>query len=1002
MAHNRGHFFEALERSETKRDGGFKHKWNFTFSGDSDEETEQDESVVSSEPTSRQENSSPEGKQFTSADSRRTYENKLSPKRLSSDVPVSVAASSHLPNRTNYLIISPAPSQGIVLQGRHFQHAQMPSATRSPLQRNSFSQQPQQQPVEVDNIVLTCPEPAEESFNIKRRVQQKRRPSEEFCRLTPQLRATQPVSVRVFQTVCGTCLQPCEDPNKCETCGDSPVTPPNRTPRPPIRIPSTSSPNDLLQSFHRTPRASATNDGSPLSTTATSCGLKMALGARRTVQKHKLNDPIILSSDDEADEGSTENVNRLDNVSPCPADSAHSSPAPSGGRVEAAVKSGEQQQPEEDGEELGPEFLEDMKVNVTISRRAKMKDQFGNQPVEHNSSRTKKPRVTEGKCYNIVLECRSVRVGTLRRMVAKPVIFDVDYILVEMKGSEPGVEETLRVETSEIVSCEWCNVRKLPVLFFQTSADGCSRLRRHFSMSREEGVWYDSAGDELDEKYIVLIFENGLPLREQHILEEILGDIGKTNNLLDFPSRLTFDEANCRLVNFHKLNPTESPAKTSAACRAAPSTMATRTRMSTRQHASASYQEEEEEDMSEIQPTFSGPVVKLMVYPPPPAKGGISVTNEDLHCLNDREFLNDVIIDFYLKYLVLEKLKKEEAQRIHVFSSFFYKRLNQRERRALPDSSNLPIPKRKHNRVKTWTRHVDLFQKDFIFVPINESAHWYLAVICFPGLEAPLYEPNPLYHTPTAGSLPPEDHIPDHCRPLSPDRDGLEDGGNLPNGPMEEEEEVAQEGAEVRGQEASNGQAESQFSSELQRIQLCYGAGDDPFTFSDDQSSCQDDLSEHEEPLSSDTSSLTSQPTICKQPCILIMDSLRGPARSSVIKTLREYLEVEWEVRKGTERSFGKDLMKGSSPRVPQQDNFSDCGVYVLQYVESFFQNPIPSFHLPLNLSDWFPQQRMKTKRQEIRGLILQLKEQQEHSEPTAAATHSSEDGEIQETASSA
>lgn len=40
---------------------------------------------------------------------------------------------------------------------------------------------------------------------------------------------------------------------------------------------------------------------------------------------------------------------------------------------------------------------------------------------------------------------------------------------------------------------------------------------------------------------------------------------------------------------------------------------------------------------------------RLIVYPPPPAKGGISVTNEDLHCLNEGEFLNDVIIDFYLK-----------------------------------------------------------------------------------------------------------------------------------------------------------------------------------------------------------------------------------------------------------------------------------------------------------------------------------------------------------------
>lgn len=39
----------------------------------------------------------------------------------------------------------------------------------------------------------------------------------------------------------------------------------------------------------------------------------------------------------------------------------------------------------------------------------------------------------------------------------------------------------------------------------------------------------------------------------------------------------------------------------------------------------------------------------LIVYPPPPAKGGLGVTREDLKCLEYGEFLNDVIIDFYLK-----------------------------------------------------------------------------------------------------------------------------------------------------------------------------------------------------------------------------------------------------------------------------------------------------------------------------------------------------------------
>lgn len=38
-----------------------------------------------------------------------------------------------------------------------------------------------------------------------------------------------------------------------------------------------------------------------------------------------------------------------------------------------------------------------------------------------------------------------------------------------------------------------------------------------------------------------------------------------------------------------------------------------------------------------------------MVYPPPPEKGGIPINTEDYACLDEDQFLNDVIIDFYLK-----------------------------------------------------------------------------------------------------------------------------------------------------------------------------------------------------------------------------------------------------------------------------------------------------------------------------------------------------------------
>ncbi|XP_017157588.1 sentrin-specific protease 6 [Poecilia reticulata] len=1055
MAHNRSFFLQALNRSESRRDGGFKHSWSFSLPGDAEAETRHQASVVSKEEMERQqltppeEKKSPSLKHYSSPDPLRTYGNRasshmrsltrLTPRRFS-DVALPVPTPSSTRTDLNLIFTSALPP-GIVLQGRHFQHAQVPSAARKPGQRNNFSST--QPAVEVDSIVLTCPEspagvsvttgaaarmspgrhgdgsadlPAltvaeEETLSIKRRVQQRRKPLEDVG-FSPQLQAPEP-GRPVCHSVCLKCRQPSELGSSCLTCGSSEsLAPPpgaptqpassSPTPRPAIRSQNPAGHVGIQQNFYKPgaamPVRVSASRAAPLSNgripllagTLGCCRAKGKQAAAAAGQQPDLNDPIVLSSDEEeAETGSTGSVNRLDNVSPRPADSAHSSPAPSEGRVEAAVKSAAEQ------EELNGDFFEDVNTKITIPRRARMKDQFGNQPpAESLTPKRKKPKMALTKCDSIILECRSVRIGSLRRMVTKPVIVSPNRSQsprVNLRfpavppGAEPGSVEEVYLKTSELISCEWCSVRKLPVLFFQTTADECVRLRSKLNMSQEQGgLWYDCTAEHVDEKYIVLIFENGLVMKEQMILEDILTVIGRNNRLSSFPTKLTFDEANIRLVNYNKASSQkvdkvkleQQPPKAPPA-----GGMSTRARMSTRQQSGAFFDEDEE--MTDLQPTFSGPVMKLMVYPPPPAKGGISVTNEDLHCLNDGEFLNDVIIDFYLKYLVLEKLKKD-AQRIHVFSSFFYKRLNQRERRSGPDTVSLPIQKRKHNRVKTWTRRVDLFQKDFIFVPINESAHWYLAVICFPGLHGPVLEKNPMYLDPPAASGSPgepqaEESIPDHCRPLSPD--GLDCSSEEPSPAVPEEADCDPNEAGQNPLGPGRADAELRFSSELHRISVCYGSGDDAYAFSDDQSSCQDECSDDGN-MADDTgaseTSLASKPVICKQPCILIMDSLRGPARSNVVKTLREYLEVEWEVRHASQRGFGKEVMKGSSPRVPQQDNFSDCGVYVLQYVESFFENPIPSFHLPMNLSDWFPQQRMKTKREEIKELILKIQGQQE------------------------
>ncbi|NWZ66555.1 SENP6 protease, partial [Acrocephalus arundinaceus] len=762
---------------------------------------------------------------------------------------------------------------------------------------------------------------------------------------------------------------------------------------------------------------------------------------QRSTRPSELNDPIVLSSDEEEENsGSTRS---MQSISPRPADSACSSLSSSTGKVEAALKEnscGIEQR-------IGS-ITTDTEIAVTLPRKARMKDQFGNivsnTPIKRRKVISQEmvteavPLNYQNSCESVILNCRSIRIGMLRRMVVEPVIFCLDYIKIRLESQEESDIREINLKTSELTKCEWCSVRKLPVVFLQTVPSTCSSLRDQLKMSKDN-VWYECKGDSQEEQYIILIFETGLDPHANSIFEKIIMDIGIRNNISDFFVKISFEEANARLVAFTKCleeNSKGSPSHRENKIK----NVASESKMQQRNKQLPFFDDDEE--IGEPHTVFIGPIEKLIVYPPSPAKGGISVTNEDLHCLNEGEFLNDVIIDFYLKYLVLEKLKKEDADRIHVFSSFFYKRLNQRERRNIHETSNLSIQQKRHGRVKTWTRHVDIFEKDFIFVPLNEAAHWFLAVICFPGLEKPKYEPNPHYHENAAmpmksSSSDGESSTPS---PLPNELDAQNSPSKStakktftkkystalidPNTETEDSESSCCRRSPCRGKSAfkklnqvdsdveepntvesachkldhrtldENGiqgefTAASQSMDGLHKIRLNYSEDsadgsklneDELIDFSEDQDNQEDSSDDGglvDDNCNSEMGQWYLKPTICKQPCILLMDSLRGPSRSNVVKTLREYLEVEWEVRKGSKRSFSKDVMKGSNPKVPQQNNFSDCGVYILQYVESFFENPILSFELPMNLTDWFPRPRMKTKREEIRQIILTLQEQQ-------------------------
>lgn len=118
----------------------------------------------------------------------------------------------------------------------------------------------------------------------------------------------------------------------------------------------------------------------------------------------------------------------------------------------------------------------------------------------------------------------------------------------------------------------------------------------------------------------------------------------------------------------------------------------------------------------------------------------VIITQGDFYRLEEAEYLNDTLIEFGLKHhwfsMPEETNGTSEAftrNDIHVFNSFFYKKLSVRNKpgykEANPDGPSWPA----YETVRKWTNKVDVFSKKMLIVPINENLHWYLAVILNPG-----------------------------------------------------------------------------------------------------------------------------------------------------------------------------------------------------------------------------------------------------------------------------
>lgn len=238
----------------------------------------------------------------------------------------------------------------------------------------------------------------------------------------------------------------------------------------------------------------------------------------------------------------------------------------------------------------------------------------------------------------------------------------------------------------------------------------------------------------------------------------------------------------------------------------------------------------------------------------------ISIHYADVEYLRPNEMLNDTIIEFYLKYIQMELVSSERRPSIFIFNSFFYSRLTQ-----MPAAGSSVIHTtfsrakwiaENYKGVRTWTKNVDIFNADYIVVPIVEDIHWYLAIITFPRYA-------------------------------------------IVN----------------RVQEATNGKDDNVIPKRLRKT------------------------------------------------CIILLDSLADATdikRKLTVPVLRQYLVYEYEdkrkLKDGDTKYFAKELIEKIVPfPVPQQRNYTDCGLFLLKFAECFLLKPPLFITRNDSFRRWYP-----------------------------------------------
>ena len=362
------------------------------------------------------------------------------------------------------------------------------------------------------------------------------------------------------------------------------------------------------------------------------------------------------------------------------------------------------------------------------------------------------------------------------------------------------------------------------------------------------------------------------------------------------------------------------------------------------------------------------PWSKPLMYPKI-GKKRTTVEWQDLERLDDGQYLNDNLIAFYLRYLEfkLEEDNPELAKKVYFFNTYFFSSLTNtmRIRRGI-----------NYDSVRNWTRQTDIFTYDYVVVPICESAHWYVAVICnLPALNRKLETPHNTISESSddqslgvSGSinekselkisltpkkrpgLPPPEPVEQNEKPYEQDAQEslsqlkLLDDQSPSRSTAQQHRKIDYKKEELiddKGNRMSRSDAEAELK-ELQKEDVEAETHDDLFA---DEPAVEMTVIEKAALASGSArkgkrkSAPPAKVLDPDQPAIVILDSL-GLSHSPTVRVLKDYLHAEANDKRGSMDWEDKQLRGVTAKQIPHQDNFCDCGLFLLGYLEKLVANP--------------------------------------------------------------